>query len=154
MDTILDLLRLGAVGTVAGLFSAYLATRGHRNRKWWEKRVAAYQSVIEALSDVTHYYDVKYKAEIMRRELSAEQEEELRRFWDSGYHSVRKAADTGSFLFSDDVNKALREFVDLRSENYDTYFEYLDAHSAIAEKCLKTVVACSKRDLRVSDTWL
>lgn len=95
---------------------------GHRNRKWWEKRVAAYQPVIEALSDVTHYYDVQYKVEIMHRELSAEQEEELRRFWDSGCHSVRKAADTGSFLFSDDVNKALREFVGLRSANYDTYF--------------------------------
>jgi hypothetical protein len=116
--------------------------------------VAAYQSVIEALSDLTHYYNRKYKAEIEYRELSKEYEAELSKFWESGYHKVRKAADCGVFLFSKEVNDALKEFKNLQNEDHQTYFEYLDSYSAIAEKCLNTVVDCANKDLRVSDSWL
>ncbi len=154
MDNIIELLKLGSVGIISGLFSAYIATRGHRNKKWWELRVAAYQSVIEALSDLTHYYGRKYKAEIESRELSDEYEAELGKFWDDSYHKVRKAADSGAFLFSKDVNAALKEFMDLKNENHHTYFEHLDSNLAVAERCLKTVVASANKDLRVSDGWL
>jgi len=154
MDNIVELLKLGSVGIISGLFSAYIATRRHRNKKWWELRVAAYQSVIEALSDLTHYYGRKYKAEIEHRELSDEYEAELRKFWDESYHKIRKAADSGVFLFSKDVNIALKEFMDLKNENHDTYFEHLDSNLAVAEKCLKTVVISANKDLRLSDGWL
>ncbi|WP_076407577.1 hypothetical protein [Shewanella sp. UCD-KL12] len=153
MDTISELLKLGSVGIISGLFSAYIATRGHRNKKWWELRVAAYQSVIEALSDLTHYYDRKYKAEIESRELSDEYEAELGMFWDDSYHKIRKAADSGVFLFSKDVNVALKEFMDLKNESHHTYFEHLNSYLAVADKCLKTVVASANKDLRVSDDW-
>lgn len=154
MDTFIEIFKLGSVGLIAGLFSAYIANRGHRNKKWWEMRVAAYQSVIEALSDLTHYYGVKYKAEIEHRELSEEFEEKLGKFWDESYHKVRKAADSGVFLFSEDVNRALKEFTDFKNEDHQSYFEHLDSYSAVAERCLNTVVASANRDLRVKDTWL
>ena len=154
MDTIVEILKLGSVGIVSGLFAAYIATRGHRNKKWWELRVSAYQSVIEALSDLTYYYDKKYIAEAENRELSKEYEAELEKFWDEGYHKVRKAADIGVFLFSENVNTALKEFIDLKNEDHHTYFEYLDSYSAVARKSLKTIVASANTDLRVRDTWL
>ena len=97
---------------------------------------------------------MKYKAVIEHREMTDEYEVELKEFWTTGYHSVRKAADTGAFLFSDAVNETLREFVGLKNENYDSYFDYLDSHFAVAEKCLKTVVASATKDLRVGDSWL
>lgn len=151
---IVELIKLGAVGIISGIFSAYIATRGHRDMKWWELRVAAYQSVIEALSDLTHYYDSKYKAEVESRELSDEYEEELGRFWKDGYHKVRKAADSGVFLFSEDVNRALKEFMDLKNQNHQSYWEHLDSNLAIAEKCLKTVVKSAKNDLRINNSAL
>lgn len=153
-DIIFELLKLGSVGVISGLFSAYIATRGHRNKKWWELRVAAYQSVIEALSDLTHYYGRKYKAEIENREISDEYEDELSKFWDDSYHKVRKAADSGVFLFSEDVNYALKEFMNLKNENHQTYFEHIDSYLAVAERCLKTVVTSANKDLRVKDTWI
>jgi hypothetical protein len=154
METFIEILKLGSVGIIAGLFSAYVATRGHRNKKWWELRVSAYQSVIEALSDVTYYYDRKYKAEIENRELSKESEAELDKFWDDSYHKIRKAADNGVFLFSEEVNKALKEFINLKNEDYHTYIEAVDNNLAVAEKCLKTIVLSANKDLRVKDTWL
>ena len=154
MDTFIEILKLGLVGIIAGLFSAYIATRGHRNKKYWELRVSAYQSVIEALSDVAYYYDRKYKAEIEHRELSKEYEAELDQFWDDSYHKIRKAADSGVFLFSEEVNEALKEFVNLKNENYHSYIEDLNNNLAVVEKCLKTIVSSANKDLRVNDTWL
>lgn len=58
METVLEFLKLAFVGTVAGLFSSFLGNWSFRHKKWWELRVDAYQSAIESLSDLVHYYDV------------------------------------------------------------------------------------------------
>ena len=154
METFIELLKLCSVGIVSGLFSAYIALRVYRNRKWWELRVEAYKTLIEALSDLNHYYDKKYFAETEGRKLSEKNENELGKLWDDSYHKVRKAADSGSFLFSINVNLELKKFMDLEKEDHQTYFEYIDSYSAVTEKCLKAIVASANSDLKIKDTWL
>ena len=154
MDTISELLKLGLVGVLSGLFSAYIALRGHRKKRWWELRVSAYQSLIEALSDLSYYYGRKFVAEIEGRKVNEEYEKQLKVFWDESYHKVRKAADVGAFLFSDEVNTVLKEFQALDNNNHESYFEYIDSHSGAVDKCLKTVVSSAKRDLKVEGEWL
>lgn len=150
MDAVIELLKLGSVGLIAGLFSAYIAIRGHRNKKWWELRVEAYKSIIEALSDLTYYFDRKYEL----AESSEQSRADLEKLWDDNYHKVRKAADSGAFLFSEEVNLALKEFRDLRNIDHQDYFDYLDSYSCVAKKCLKSIVSSANKDLRVKDTWL
>jgi hypothetical protein len=158
MEAIMELIKLGSVGLISGIFSAYLATRGHRNKKWWEMRVSAYQSAIEALSDLIYYYERQYNAEITRREVNKKYQTELHKLWAEGYQKVKKAADSGSFLFSRDVKYALKEFIDLEKENKNEkqqhYQEYLDSSLFIAKKCLETVVTSANKDLRMRDSWL
>jgi len=64
IDTTLELIKLASVGFIAGLFSSVIANRDHRQRKWWELRVSAYQNAIEALSDLVYYYDTRLNAEM------------------------------------------------------------------------------------------
>jgi hypothetical protein len=154
METFLELLKLGSVGVIAGLFSSYIANRDHRHKKWWELRVVAYQDLIEALSDLNHYFGSMYKAEIENSEMSEEHEKELRKYWDSSYHKIRLAADSGAFLYSDEVNDALKDFMNMRNARHDTWFEYLDENLVIVEKCLNAVVSLSKNDLKVKSSWL
>ncbi|MDH5573563.1 MAG: hypothetical protein OEY89_17495 [Gammaproteobacteria bacterium] len=155
MDTIAEILKLLFVGLIAGIFSAYLSTWRHRNEKWWELRAKAYTELIEALSDLNHYYERNYKAMVKHRELSDEYKEELDKFWDSGYHNVRKLTATGSFLFSDDVNKALKIFSELKNDDHDgDYYFYLDKYYYGTTRCLETVSASSKHDLKVGGKWL
>jgi predicted nucleic acid-binding protein len=154
MDTVIELIKLGSVGIISGLFSAYIAIRGHRDKKWWELRVEAYKSLIEALSDLTYYYQKKYTAECYHEKLSKEYEEGLSKFWDESYHKVRKAADSGVFLFSNEVNQELKKFMALENQRDDTYFDYVDSYSAVTEQCLKAVVSSAKKDLKVKDAWL
>jgi hypothetical protein len=148
---ILELLKLAIVGLVSGFFSYYLSGRKHRTEKWWELRVAAYQEAISALSDLCYYFKRHLTFEETGRELTEERKKELQRFWDDGYHKVRKAADAGAFLFSADAETALKTFINDENEHYNTYYEYLDGRCVDAKKCLDELVACSKNDLLLKD---
>ena len=154
MDILLELIKLGSVGIISGLFSAYFATRVHRNRKWWELRVEAYKSIIEALSDLTHVYDRKLKAEMEHRELPKDYEAKLDGFSDESYHKVRKAADSGVFLFSKEVNDVLTDFMSLKDEHFDMYHDHLEGYLLKAKNCQKVIVKSANKDLRIKDGWL
>jgi hypothetical protein len=149
MDLAAELIKLGAVGLIAGLFSSLLANRDHRYRKWWELRVNAYQGAIEALSDIVYYFDRHYNAEIGYRELSEEFKKKISDFWDTSYPKVRRLADSGAFLFSDRANAALKVF--MRDDDEQSYFEHLDNNLAKSRKCLEELVACSKEDLQLKE---
>ena len=152
MDIVLELLKLASVGLIAGLFSSALANRDHRQRKWWELRVSAYQNAIEALSDLVYYYDKHYNAAINYREMPPEFEKNLDAYWERSFPQVRKFADSGAFLFSEEANEALREFT--KRDDAQSYIEHLDTNLAKANKCLVRLVECSKVDLKLKLSWL
>lgn len=147
MDTAFEFLKLGMVGLIAGLFSSVIANRDHRQRKWWELRVGAYQNAIEALSDIVYYYDKHYSAEIEDRELREGFKKQLDTYWDESFPKVRKFADSGAFLFSERANEALREF--MRNDDEPTYIDHLDNNLTKAKRCLSELIECSKADLRL-----
>jgi|GEM_PF-1846817 len=149
MNYLLDLLKLGLVGLIAALFSYFLAGLKHREEKWWELRVAAYKEVIAALSDLYYYFTLHLNAEETGRELTDAMREKLDLFWEEGYHKVRKAADTGAFLFSAEAEDALQQLIK-DEPDYKSYFEYVDNRCIEVKKCLDTLVAYSKKDLQLN----
>lgn len=151
MDLILEMVKLGSVGFIAGFFSSFIANTDHRNRKWWEMRVKAYQDAIESLSDIVYYFDKHWNAVLESREFSAEYKAKIAKFMDEAGPKARRAADSGAFLFSDRANAALKEFI--KDENYQDYFEMLDGNLAKAKTCLNELVACSKEDLRLREPF-
>lgn len=151
-NIILEIIKLAGVGLVAGLFSSVLANRDHRQRKWWEMRVTAYQNAIEALSDLVYYYDKHFNALIEYRELSDEFKEKLDIYWEQSFPKVRKFADSGAFLFSEEANAALREL--MKDDDEQSYVEHLDNNLAKARKCLSKLVACSKVDLKLKPSLM
>lgn len=151
MDLLFEMLKLGTVGVIAGFFSFFLANTDHRNRKWWELRVKAYQDAIEALSDIVYYFDKHWGAMIESRDLSDEYKAKIKKFMDDAGPKARRAADSGAFLFSDRANAALKEFI--KDENYQTYFDVIDGNLAKAKVCLDELVACSKEDLRLREPF-
>lgn len=153
MNAVLELLKLALVGLVSGIFTYYLSSQKHRSEKWWELRVTAYKEVIAALSDLYYYFKRHLTIEETGRELTEERKNELQRYWDDGYHKVRKATDSGAFLFSAAAETALKNFIKGENEHYNTYFEYLDGRCVDARKCLEALVSCSKTDLRLKDSF-
>ena len=116
--------------------------------------MSAYQELIEALSDIVYYYDRHYAANAERRGFSETQQKALDQFWANSFPKVRKAADSGAFLFSDSVNSSLEQFIDCNTRRHNSYDEYLDENWYQAQKCLEEVVLSSKVDLKVKGPWL
>ncbi|WP_139236459.1 hypothetical protein [Rugamonas rubra] len=144
-----DIGKMAGAGLVAGLFTAFIGIKDHRFKKWWELRVSAYQSVIEALSDLTYAYSVRYKAEIEYRSLSDERSSELSKLTTEAYTRVRKAADSGAFLFSEEANAALDRVRVEWSTDYEMYVESIGGMQQAASQCLKRIVELSKNDLKL-----
>ena len=144
-----DVGRMAGAGLVAGLFTAFMGSRDHRYKKWWELRVAAYQSVIDALSDMAYAYEARYQAEIEGRELSEERKTELGALTVQAFTRVRKAADSGAFLFSAEANAALDLVRKEWETHHPTWQEHLDAMQFTSRQCLTRIVALSKSDLKL-----
>lgn len=147
-----ELIKLASVGIIAGLFSSVVANRDYRQRKWWEMRVTAYQNVIEALSDLVYYYNIHYSAEISYRDLPDEQKSTLDIFWNNSYPKIRKYADCGAFLFSEEANLELQKFLNVEKSQF--YIEDLEINLFKSKICLKNLIECSKHDLRLNQSIL
>lgn len=149
MDAYLELVKVIGTGLTAGLLSAWLARRDHRYKTWWQMRVEAYQGLIEALSDLAYVYGQRFNHEINGHEPGADANEHLSKLGDEAYAKVRKAADSGAFLFSLSVLSSLAELRKEYERGYDHYIEAMQGMADESEKCLAAIVAVSRNDLAV-----
>lgn len=154
MEIFIELIKLGSVGILAGVFSSLLSNRDHRYKKWWELRVSRYTELINALSDINYYYERNYNAAIMKNELNPEFRKKLDDFLQDSFPKIRRSADSGAFIFSDEVNKALKKYIEVSLKDYDSYDEFLDSNLYETNLCLEAVVTASKVDLKLSRWWL
>ncbi|WP_339668364.1 hypothetical protein [Dasania marina] len=152
MDLATELIKLGSVGVLSGVFGAFMALRRYKYEKWWEMRVNAYKAVIESLSDMTAIYEKRNnnweQSPIEPKNIS----QELR----VAREKVRKHRDMGAFLFSNDAEAALTDFVDFQID-YERVTDPGDVYGPfcqISRKCLEKIVALSKKDLAVNGRWL
>lgn len=148
MEIIFELIKLVIVGLVSGFFSAFIALRLHQNKKWWELRVEAYKSLIEALAELNYYYGTRFSAEINGRELKKEEKTELKKILDDNYYKVKKTVYSGGYLYSKEVNETLRDFMKRKNKEHESYFNYLDYNSSVVNDCLEKIVFLAKKDLK------
>lgn len=153
-SVLFDLLKMTGAGLVAGLFSAFMGSKDHRFKKWWELRVVAYQAVIDALSDMVYGYESKFRAEIEGRELTKETEARLSDLISEAFTRVRKASDSGAFLFSNEANEALAQLMNTWNDDHETYQDRLDSMQSATKQCLSRFVSLSKKDLSLNRHFL
>lgn len=157
MDILLEFLKLGIVGLIAGLFSAFLATRKHRNSKSWELKVAAYRSLIDNLSDLSSSYDnlcETYHYNERDTESNKEYIDGLSKCARNSFQEVRKAANNESFLYSKEINEALSKFMEFEKKDFHDRYTYMEAYSAGADTCRKKVIEAASKELPIKYSWL
>ncbi len=148
MELVIELIKLGSVGVLSGVFGAFMALRRYKHEKWWEMRANAYKTVIESLSDTVAIYEEKNN----NWEQSSIEPEKISEDLKFARERVRKHRDIGAFLFSKDAEAALTEFVDFKID-YEKVTDPSDIYgpfSQISRKCLEKIVALSKKDLAVN----
>lgn len=146
-NAILEFIKLGSVGLLSGVFSAFIALKIYKNQRWWDIRVEAYKGAIEHMSDLTAIYEARYR----NWEASPIEPAEIAKEINELSYKVRKLRDMGAFLFSSGAEDTLSEFVSFKV-NYSDVIDPGDIYgpySVAAKTCLDSLVRYSKVDLEL-----
>ena len=132
---------------IAAIVSIYNARfKKYVQQKWWDRKVQAYERIIEALSSLVYYYEEVVRAEEEKRELRSE----IGEHWASSYSEIKKATVIGSFLISKDAEAALQKFWDNKDSSIHTndWYSRYESDYIAAKECLKSFVEVAKRDVQ------
>jgi hypothetical protein len=103
LDTALVIFTGILIAAVSSWITVQLSLRRFRSERWWERRAAAYERVIEALHDLKVFADNHLEAEYKGREFPEEEDKELRARSKAAHEEVAKTIDIGAFLLSDEA---------------------------------------------------
>lgn len=147
-------LLLQAVSALAiALFSAWLTVklsqRKFRLERLWDRKVLAYERVIEAFHKSKKFSSENIDAEYSNRELAEERNTELRRLAHEAREEISRTADVGSFTLSEQALKMLADYQRESSddEHVTSWREHLEHDYTVTDKYMKLFIAEAKRDL-------
>lgn len=154
MSPELDALLKVASGLAIALFSAWvtvqLSRKKFRSERWWEKKVAAYERVLEAFYEAKKFSSEHLDALYDGRKVEEARNKELRSFAAKPKDEIARAADLGAFVLSDRALQLLNDFhkeeAQLSSE--PTWQDFLESDYALMNKYLKQLLDEARADLQ------
>jgi hypothetical protein len=138
-----------AVAVVAAGLTVWLSLHRFYRERWWERKLASYIEVIEALNHVIRDSDLR-----IREEEGVSFEKAYRaEHSDAARGDLARFNDLGTFLFAPETASALaryHETVSRLSAEADVEFaEVWEAAKAAAEEALATIKHSAQTDLRL-----
>jgi hypothetical protein len=141
-------------GAIAALLTMWLALKRYYREKWWERKMAAYVAVIEALHHVQRDLDAEYKEEVEGARFNEQHRDGLRQKATTGWTDLRRNADVGEFLFSEETTKALQTFLGkvdgVGHDPSSTNLDYVETGIVGIEELLPRIKRLARRDLGLS----
>ncbi|KRG87986.1 hypothetical protein ABB34_02475 [Stenotrophomonas daejeonensis] len=141
-------------GLLLALFAAWIAVWLTRNKfrseRWWEKKAAAYERVIDAFHKAKRYDDEHLRAEELDIAFDDARKAQLNAGAAEARDEILRSADIGSFILSPKALEILSKYKDA-SENMprqESWYEHLDMSWSIANDHMKQFVAEAKADLK------
>ena len=136
------ILNLGAgvlTGVVTGAVSVRFALRRFRAERTWERKVAAYTDIFDALYNISRHAKMRLEEIEEGATFVKEYEDEASRQASQGYDAIRRAAIKGTFVVGQAAASKLEQLVAL----FDDPHHGDDAHDAISADldAAKTVLA-------------
>jgi hypothetical protein len=119
--------------------AAKLAAKRFREDKWWEKKMAAYAELVEALHEMKWPPSEHFEAAIESREIGEDESGKLWNEFKVARRKVWRLAEGSSFLISPKVMEAIKELeVGLAAaRSAHTWEEHLDDQYGAVENCLR-----------------
>jgi len=142
-------------GIVVAVVSARLTVKYALTRfyseKWWERKVSAYTSIIEALHHVRDYADTNLEFEKRGMDVPEEGDKELTERLQQAMKELRKQWDIGNFIISDAAVEVLNTLMcelDQSTQNV-TWSTHLILKLEAVDKCLSSMRTIARADLNV-----
>lgn len=154
MTPSIEILIFQAIGAlVIATFSAWLTVtlslKRFRTERLWDRKVVAYERVIEAFHKSKKFSSEHLDAEYVNRELPKDRDTELRRLAQEAHEEIGRTADIGSFTLS---KNALKVLADYSRESGDddhihTWQDHLEHDYTVTDKYMKLFIEEASRDL-------
>jgi hypothetical protein len=130
------------------LLTVWLALRRYYREKWWEAKMAAYTSLIQAMHHMNWDLSISIRAEMRGDHEETEYKKEWEAKHRAAWEEVRKQIDVGEFLYSAESVQILTDFNKAtKREQNDTYFDHLERLQVAVEKYLPAIKASARADL-------
>ena len=150
MEIFLKVLSGIAIAAISSWITVQLSKHKFRSERWWEKKVGAYERVIEAFHNSKKFDAEHMSAEERGSEVGEARDAELRLLAKAARDEILKASDIGSFVLSEDALKILAKY-GAESKNMprqNTWYEHLDLSSSIVNRYMKEFIKEAHRDLK------
>ena len=151
MEIFLKILSGVAIAGLSSWITVHLSMKRFRTEKWWEKRAEAYSNLIGAIHDAKAFAEENLEAMQRGRELSEEEDKELRHKSKVAESEIYRAMDVGAFYLSEQALDSLRTYKKESSEagkDHD-WTLYLVEDLEATNKCLKSMIEIARDDLQV-----
>lgn len=163
MDELAKILHLPVLTTVAlnflsslaiAFFGAWIAVWLSRNKfrseRWWEKKVDAYERVIDAFHKSKKFVYEHTRAAELDLEFDDARIAELKLIDKEGRDEILRSTDVGSFILSPKALEILARYKNA-TENMPrqhTWYDHLDLSWSITDSHMKEFVAEAQADLK------
>lgn len=138
-----------AIALVSAWMTVKLSQRKFRAERLWDRKVIAYERIIEAIHKSKKFSSEHLEAEYISREVPDERDIELRRLASAARDEISRTTDVGSFTISKAALDLLEKY-HIESGDVDKargWLEYLEHDHSVTDKYLKLLIAEAKRDL-------
>jgi hypothetical protein len=152
------LLNLGAgvvTGVVTGAVSVRFALRRFRAERTWERKVAAYTEIFDALYNIKRYAKMRVQEIEEGLSFAKEYEDEASRQSSQGYDVIRRAAIRGTFVVGPDAAARLEKLVAVFDDSHheDNPYDEFSADLHETEKALVELRIVANADVYESDSF-
>ena len=151
MDIARDILVGLLIATVSAWVTVQLSLKRFRSEKWWERKVEAYERVIEALHHRKAFADAHYEEWFEGQKHSQERQDQLSRGVKESIKEIEKAANVGAFLFSGEAQGRLARYKRESREALkgSDIHEMINSSSKAVDSCLSDLIELARKDLRI-----
>ena len=148
-EIVLTLLKGIGIAAASSFITVRLSIKQFRTQRWWEKKVEAYQNIIEAFHKSKKFESEHLTAEFKGREVDEDRGAELVKQSKEAYEEISRACDVGRFLLSDKAVSILDEFKKKydNQPRYENWLESLAEDWSLADHYMKEFIAEAQKDV-------
>ncbi len=138
-----------AIGST--LLAARLALSRYREEKLWERRVLAYENILEAISQIHEFSETHLNANYEHREVDDQKDKALRDNIQAANSTLYAARTSEAIWLSRNAIECLQNYQresDQASRAMD-WWEYIEGEYDASSKCIADFTQTSKNDLKI-----
>ena len=138
------------IAAISSLITVRLSKQQFRSERWWERKVAAYERVIEAFHDFKRFSSEHLEAAEGESEVPKDREAKLRLRAALATDEIKRASDIGSFLLSHKALEILSRYHKKSEtlEDCESWWDYLRQEWSITDEHMKEFIAEAHKDLK------